>query len=73
MIKGIIFFEQGGLQVIGELNSLAGVIATLKDVLPQLEQQEAQRVIQQLSDAELEKIVAARKEAAANTGETKKL
>ncbi len=68
MIKGILFFEQGGLQVIGELNSLAGVLATIKQVLPELEQKEKDHVLEAVSDAELEQLLVARrkKEAAEN-------
>jgi len=36
MINGIIIFEQGGIQQIGELHSLQGVIDTIKKILPDL-------------------------------------
>lgn len=76
MVKGIIIFEQGGMQQIGELNSLAGIIATIKQALPELEAAEAKRVLDNISDDELKRIVAARenkKEVEAATGKTEKL
>ena len=61
MISGIIFFESGGIQQIGDLNSVAGIINTIKQVLPELEAKEASRVLDQISDDELEKLLEARK------------
>jgi len=63
MVKGILILESGDVQQIGDLNSFAGIIVAIKQVLPQLEEQEAQRVIQQISDEDLQRIIAARKEA----------
>ena len=63
MVKGILILESGDVQQIGDLSSFAGIIAAIKQVLPQLEEQEAQRVIQQISDEDLQRIIAARKEA----------
>lgn len=73
MLKGIIIFEQGGIQLVGELNSLQGIINTIKEVLPQLEAQEAQRVMQSIPDDELERLLEARKTKVANTGNTERL
>lgn len=76
MIKGIMIFEQGGVQQIGEFASLAGIIATIKQILPELEAAEANRVLDTISDEDLKQIIAARenkKEVAAATGKTKKL
>ena len=70
MIKGIFIFEHGGLQQIGDLNSLAGIIVTMEQMLPQLKKQEAERVLDSLSKEELE---AAIKSKSANTGKTSKL
>lgn len=61
MISGIIFFESGGIQQIGDLNSVAGIINTIKQVLPELEAKEASRVLDQISDDELEKLLEVRK------------
>jgi hypothetical protein len=63
MVKGILILESGDVQQIGDLNSFAGIIATIKKLLPQLEEQEAQRIIQQISDEDLQRIITARKEA----------
>lgn len=76
MINGIIIFEQGGIQQLGELHSLQGVIDTIKKILPDLEAQEANRILEQISDEDLAKIVAARenkKEVKAATGKTERL
>lgn len=61
MLKGVIIFEQGGMQQIGELSSLQGIINTMKIALPELEAKEADRVLQSMSDAELEQILIERK------------
>jgi len=73
MLKGIIIFEQGGIQLVGELNSLQGIINTIKEVLPQLEKQEADRVMNAIPDDELERLLEARKNKAAVTGKTERL
>jgi hypothetical protein len=75
MIKGIMLFEQGGAQPIGELNSLQGIINTIKQLLPELEAQEANRILDNISDEDLQKIAAARENKAtvAKTGKTEKL
>ena len=73
MLKGIIIFEQGGIQLVGELNSLQGIINTIKEVLPQLEKQEADRVMNAIPDDGLERLLEARKNKAAVTGKTERL
>lgn len=75
MIKGLLIFEQGGVQQIGEFSSLAGIISTMKQLLPELEAQEAKRVLDAMSDEELQNILAARanKKEVAATGKTEKL
>lgn len=62
MIKGIFIFESGGLQQIGEVSSLQGIINTIRELLPILEQQERDRVLSQLSNDELEALIKQRKE-----------
>lgn len=57
MLKGIILFEQGGLQLIGELNSLAGIISTIKQVLPELEKQERDRIFSTMSVEEISALI----------------
>ena len=44
MVKGILFLETGEVQIIGLFNSAANIIAAIKTVLPDLEEQEKQRV-----------------------------
>ena len=61
MPSGLLFFEQGGLQVIGEITSLANVITTIKQVLPELEKQEKERVLNAIPDDELERLLEARR------------
>lgn len=60
MINGLLILEQGGAQQIGELSSFQGIINTLKQILPDLEAQEAKRIIDQISDEDLQKILTAR-------------
>lgn len=74
MLKGVIIFEQGGMQQIGELSSLQGIINTIEEALPMLKQQEAKRVLDAMSDEELQNILAARanKKEVAATGKTEK-
>lgn len=57
MIKGIIFFEQGGLQQIGELQSLDNIIRTIEEILPALKQKERERILSLLSKEDLEKLL----------------
>lgn len=75
MIKGIIIFESGGMQQIGELSSVQGIINTMKQILPELEAAEAKRVLDNISDDELKRIIAARENAAQveKTAKTEKL
>lgn len=74
MIKGVLIFEQGGMQQIGELSSVQGIINTMKQALPVLEEQEANRILDSLSDEELQKVLAAREnKAQVKTGKTEKL
>lgn len=75
MIRGLLIFEQGGVQQIGELSSVQGIINTIKQILPELEAQEAKRVIEQISDEDLLKIIEVRKNAkeTAKTSKTERL
>lgn len=70
MIKGIMLFESGGAQQIGELTSLSNIIATIQQILPELEEKESQRVFDSISDEQLQQIVASRK---IKTGKTERL
>lgn len=60
MIKGIIFFEDGTLQLIGELNTLSGIIKTMKEAIPSFEKQESQRIFNSLSDEQIAALIKAR-------------
>lgn len=62
MISGIIIFEQGGVQQIGDISSFAGIIGTLKQILPELESKEAKRVLDAISDDDLEQLLAERRQ-----------
>ena len=46
MVKGILFLETGEVQIIGLFNSAANIIAAIKTVLPDLEEQEKQRQLE---------------------------
>lgn len=72
MISGIIIFEQGGVQQIGELKSLSNIIETIRIILPDLEQKELNRVLSQVSDTDLKRLIAERENNAA-IGKTEKL
>jgi hypothetical protein len=70
MVRGIIIFESGGVQQIGDISSLQGIINTIKQILPELEAKESSRVLDTISDEDLKRIIAAREAA---TGKTEKL
>lgn len=57
MIKGIIFFEHGGIQLIGELNSLQGIINTIKQILPDLEKQERDRIFSTMTTEQIAELI----------------
>jgi len=63
MIKGIILFEQGGVQQIGDLTSLHNIIATIRQILPELEKQERDRIFSTLSTAEIAQLIKEREAA----------
>lgn len=57
MIKGILIFEQGGMQVIGELHSLQGIINTIEQLLPDLKKQERDRIFSTMSTEEIAALI----------------
>jgi hypothetical protein len=67
MVRGIIIFEQGGVQQIGDISSLQGIINTIKQILPELEAKESSRVLDTISDEDLKRIIAAREAATGKT------
>jgi hypothetical protein len=68
MVNGLLFFEEGGLQPIGQITRLEDLIQNIEAVLPQLrqqaiayKQQEAQKALEKLSLEELERELKRRK------------
>lgn len=61
MVQGIFFSQDGEIQQIGNITTLANIIAVIKGVLPELEQKEADRVLQSISDEDLERLIQQRK------------
>ncbi len=57
MIRGLLFFEQGSVQQIGELSSLDLIIKTIKQVLPELEQQQRKILFDSLSTEEMAAVI----------------
>lgn len=63
MLRGLIFFEQGGVQQVGELTTLESIIQTIRLVLPDLETKQRERVLASLSDEDLKKLLVERQHA----------
>lgn len=68
MINGLIFFEDGGVQPLGQLTKLGDLIRNIEAALPQLRQQEIQirkhetkQTLEQLSLEELQEELKRRK------------
>ncbi len=57
MINGIIFFETGGIQQIGDLSTISHIIETIKKILPELEKKERDRIFDTLSTEEIAQII----------------
>jgi hypothetical protein len=55
MVRGLLILETGEVQQIGELTSLQGLISGMENVLPQLKNQERQRMLTLWSPDELER------------------
>lgn len=62
MINGVFIQDTGDVQVIGNVSSFAVVIKAMKQVLPQLEETERQRFVDQLSLEDLEKLIEMKKQ-----------
>ncbi len=58
MIRGIIILESGEVQQIGELQSLTGIVNTMKRMLPELIAQDRKRALADLSAEDIERIAA---------------
>lgn len=57
MIKGILFFEDGNVQIIGDLSTARHIIASINTVLPQLQEQEKKALLDNISAEDLEKLL----------------
>jgi hypothetical protein len=76
MINGIFLPVSGGVQQIGEIQTLEYIIRTIKQILPELEAEEKKRLFSTLSTEELAAIIKEREDASkppVKTGKTEKL
>ena len=55
-MNGIIFWENGEVQVIGALATVRLIAMKVQEVIPQLVQQERDAILQSLSDVEMRSI-----------------
>jgi hypothetical protein len=55
MLKGLIIFEDGSVQQVGELINFKPIITTLEKLLPQLQQQWDEYLVAQLTPEQLER------------------
>lgn len=55
MIRGLFISQDGEIQQIGELTTLSGIIQAMQGILPDLQQQEKQRLLSLWSSEEIEK------------------
>lgn len=62
MISGIIFFEEGGYQMIGDIGSFAKILATMNGVSSEMIAAEKNRLFDSVSVEELEKAIDAKKQ-----------
>lgn len=68
MLKGMLIFEQGGAQPIGELTNLTNIIATMEQLIPLLKEEQRKKVLADLSTEDLEKLLEEKR-----TGATQRL
>lgn len=61
MIKGLLIFEDGSVQQIGELSTATNIIAAMQQILPELMKQEQERILRLLDTDTLEAILAQRR------------
>jgi hypothetical protein len=57
MVKGVLLFEQGGAQIIGEIATFSEILATIETIVPQMQEQEKSRLLSRLSNEELKRIL----------------
>ncbi len=67
MIRGIIILESGEVQQLGDLTTAAGIIATMKQLLPELEMKERKRALLGLTEEDIKRIAAEIKAEQKNT------
>lgn len=53
MIHGILFFDSGEVQVIGTPTNLRAILRAIHTIIPQLEEQQQQNALQDISTADL--------------------
>lgn len=56
-MNGIIFFEDGTVKMIGQLNSVRLIAMKVQEVIPQLIQQERDAIIDTMNEKELRRAV----------------
>ena len=61
ILNGIIFFEDGTVQMIGQLNTVRMIALKVQQVIPNLVQQERDAVFDSITDAELRRLIDSKK------------
>lgn len=57
MINGIIFLENGDVQIIGTLNTVRGIADAINKTIPTLIAQERKQLLASVTDDELKQII----------------
>lgn len=57
MLKGIIIFESGEIQQVGDLVTLANIIQSMKQALPELEKKQREHIFNTLSTEEIAELI----------------
>lgn len=61
MINGIIFFEGGGYQIVGEIGSFRKILNTMTSLTKEIESVEKQRNLADYTIEEMEELIKAKK------------
>jgi hypothetical protein len=56
-MNGIIFFEDGQMQIFGTLSTVKNIARAVNEILPQLVQQERQQMLNSITDDEFKYLV----------------
>lgn len=56
MLRGILLFEEGGFQQIGEIRNVSSIIGTIDALLPKLRSEEKKLLLASFSPEELEQL-----------------